>query len=145
MKVAMRILAKVSGVRTEQPDNPVPPSPPSDAPEAAAMFLLQSVDPKQRAVNLLKKDAVQFHSKALSAFAAQLEAKLGGPFDEINGMIEKMIFRLMAEQKKEDDHKAWCDLEVATSLKSEETKKQKLEKMIFRLMAEQKKEDDHKA
>merc|ERR1719359_230103 len=133
MKVAMRILAKVSGVRTEQPDNPVPPSPPSDAPEAAAMFLLQSVDPKQRAVNLLKKDAVQFHSKALSAFAAQLEAKLGGPFDEINGMIEKMIFRLMAEQKKEDDHKAWCDLEVATSLKSEEVKTAKVEELDVKI------------
>merc|ERR1719408_1129451 len=27
-------------------------------------------------------------------------------------MIQKMIFRLMAEQKDEDDHKNWCDLEL---------------------------------
>ena len=30
---------------------------------------------------------------------------------EVNNMIEKMIFRLMDEQKKEDEHKHWYDLQ----------------------------------
>jgi hypothetical protein len=34
-----------------------------------------------------------------------------GPFDQIKNMIQKMRFRLMAEQKDGDDHKTWCDSE----------------------------------
>merc|ERR1719240_1510419 len=30
-------------------------------------------------------------------------------------MIQKMIFQLQAEQKDEDDHKNWCDLELQTN------------------------------
>ena len=40
-------------------------------------------------------------------------------------MIEKMIFRLMAEQKDEDDHKNWCDKELeqtCVSIADEEDK-----------------------
>merc|ERR1719401_3125917 len=37
-----------------------------------------------------------------------------------------MIFRLMAEQKDEDDHKNWCDLELA---KTQEMKTDKIDKI----------------
>jgi uncharacterized protein YoxC len=79
-----------------------------------------------KAVNLIKQEAARSHSKALARFADQLAAKADGPFDEINGMIQQMIFRLMDEQKDEDAHKAWCDVEVSTSEKSNETKTEKL-------------------
>merc|ERR1719210_2214863 len=38
-----------------------------------------------------------------------------------------MIFRLMAEQKDEDDHKNWCDLEITKTKTSETNKKEKIE------------------
>jgi len=34
---------------------------------------------------------------------------------KVNNEIEKMIFRLMDEQKKEDEHKLWCDQELEKS------------------------------
>merc|ERR1719386_597180 len=40
-------------------------------------------------------------------------------------MIQKMIFRLMSEQKDEDDHKNWCDLETEKSTESRDDKKEK--------------------
>merc|ERR1711957_724655 len=58
---------------------------------------------------------------------------LTGPFDKVNNMIEKMIFRLMAEQKDEDDHKNWCDLELSkteTSISDKTDKKEDLDGKI---------------
>merc|ERR1719393_873467 len=48
-------------------------------------------------------------------------------------MIQKMIFRLMAEQKDEDDHKAWCDLEVGKTEDSKADKEEKLEKLALKI------------
>merc|ERR1719377_290090 len=36
-------------------------------------------------------------------------------------MIQKMIYRLMSEQKDEDEHKLWCDGEVSKSTESMKT------------------------
>merc|ERR1719387_2025498 len=47
-------------------------------------------------------------------------------------MIEKMIFRLMDEQKKEDEHKNWCDEEISKT----ETMKADKEDKIAELKAE---------
>jgi hypothetical protein len=44
-------------------------------------------------------------------------------------MVEKMIFRLMDEQKNEDDHKNWCDLELEKSKTSKDDKEDKLEEL----------------
>merc|ERR1712039_102813 len=44
--------------------------------------------------------------------AQEISAHLSGPFDTVDNMIQKMIFRLQQEQKDEDDHKNWCDLEL---------------------------------
>merc|ERR1719240_722593 len=38
-----------------------------------------------------------------------------------------MIFRLMSEQKDEDDHKNWCDLETEKSTESKDDKDEKIE------------------
>jgi len=64
---------------------------------------------------LLKTAALASHSQAMERLAQEVAMHLTGPFDEINNMIQKMIFRLMAEQKDEDDHKNWCDKELSES------------------------------
>jgi len=107
MDQAVKILGKSTGVRTEAPSNPIPPASP-------AMFLqvADSTDPKMKAVALIKEAAQSGHSRALQALAVEVAAHLNGPFDQVNNMIEKMIFRLMDEQKQEDEHKHWCDQEL---------------------------------
>merc|ERR1719498_1449763 len=112
MDQAMKILAKSSGVRTEAPGNPIPPASPIDF-----LQILSSDDPKMKAVALIKAAATENHSRALERLAQEVAAHLSGPvrqgpFDAVNNMIEKMIFRLMDEQKKEDEHKHWCDQEI---------------------------------
>jgi len=130
----IKILAKVSGVRTEPPTNPVPPAAPADAPspEPPATLLLQ-LQPEARAVNLLRTEAKKLHSKSLRRFVQELESKMSGPFSEVNDMIQKMIFRLMAEQKDEDDHKNWCDLELSKTTASKENKEQSLIEISLKL------------
>jgi hypothetical protein len=145
MEMAIKILAKVGGVRN--PDALLSMDPPKGAllsitakvqqdtsdydaemkPLQAGISFLQLEDPKTRAVNLLKKVAsarYATHSKGLMKLANELSS-FEGPFDKIKAMIQKMIFRLMAEQKDEDDHKNWCDGEME---KSEEAKDDKTEK-----------------
>jgi len=96
--------------------------------ETGVVSFLQVVDPKAKAVNLLREAAKAGHSKALQDLAEQLRT-YEGPFDKVNGMIQKMIFRLMSEQKDEDDHKNWCDLETEKNLESKEDKRGKIEGM----------------
>ena len=50
-------------------------------------------------------------------------------------MIQKMIFRLLSEQKDEDDHKNWCDMEMEKSTESKEDKDEKI-KMFKKKVAE---------
>jgi len=117
MDMAIKILAKVGGVRA-------PPS--SEFVQKGGVSFIQiegSSDPKARAVKILVAEAQKLHSKSLQKLAERIRkfhAKAGeGPFDEIIQMIQKMIFRLMAEQKDEDDHKNWCDMELEKSTVTE--------------------------
>ena len=41
-----------------------------------------------------------------------------GVFAQIKNMIEKMVFRLMKEQKDEDDHKNWFRKAAPTAVAS---------------------------
>jgi len=75
---------------------------------------------------LLKKAAGQTKSRALEQLAVEVAAHLNGPFDAVNNMIEKMIFRLMDEQKKEDEHKDWCDQEIHSTEFMEADKNDKI-------------------
>jgi len=125
MSAAIKILAKVGGVSTEAPSNPIPP--------ASPMFLqtssLSDSDPKMKAVNFLRQQSQVLHAKALDRLAQEISAHLSGPFDDVTAMIQKMIFRLMAEQKDEDDHKNWCDLEIEKTQKSLDTKQEKMDEL----------------
>jgi len=122
LEAAVKILGKATGVRTEAPGNPIPPASP-------AMFLQlrsASTDPKMKAVALLKAAAKDNHSKALERLAMEVSAHLNGPFDAVNNMVEKMIFRLMDEQKNEDEHKLWCDKEIKKTDTMKENKDDKI-------------------
>jgi hypothetical protein len=129
MAIAIKILSKVTGVRTEAPSNPVPPPSP-------AMFLqLQAVtmNPRQKAVNLLREKARTTHSKALARMAQELTAHMDDPFKEVNNMIEKMIFQLMNEQTDEDNHKHWCDQEMEKTNTSIEQKQTKVDELTAKI------------
>ena len=135
---AVGILEKVTGVRHEAPTNPaLPPAPEGSFVQLPSFIALSSgaVDPKQKAVNLLRTEAQKLHSKSFLRFAEQVAARVTGPFDDLDNMIQKMIFRLMAEQKDEDDHKNWCDLEVEKTETSKTDKEDKLEDLDSKLDA----------
>merc|ERR1712137_921495 len=122
---AIKILAKVGGVRTEAPSNPIPPASPLED----FLQLAKSSDPKMKAVMYLRQQSKMLHAKSLDRLAQQLAAHIGDPFADVTNMIEKMIFRLMAEQKDEDDHKNWCDKELEktkTSIQDKSDKKDEL-------------------
>merc|ERR1719390_361953 len=118
MGMAIKIIAKVGGVRAPKG---------GEEAELLATSFLQIDDPKAKAVKILVAEAQKLHSRALKRLAQEVSAHLNGPFDEINQMIQKMIFRLMAEQKDEDDHKNWCDLELEKSTESRDDKAEKKE------------------
>lgn len=125
----IKILSKESGVRTEKPNNPVLPSSPVSF---LQVLRSQQVDPNTQAVNLLRTTAKTYHSKALERLALEVSthlARTGDKKTEVLDMIQKMIFRLMAEQTDEDKHKAWCDLEIEKTDKSISDKKDKKEEI----------------
>jgi len=58
-----------------------------------------------------------------------------GPFDQVNNMIEKMIFHLMDEQKKEDEHKHWCDQELEKTNTAKENKEDAIDELKTKIDA----------
>jgi len=131
--MAKKILSKVTGVRN--PDTHEIPTKSLIVAAArterdtanfqAAVSFLQVRDPKAKAVNLLRKTATALHNKALERLAEEI-GSYDGPFDKIKAMIQKMIFHLMGEQKDEDEHKLWCDMEFEKSTESKEDKSDKV-------------------
>merc|ERR1719487_856303 len=137
MGMAVKILEKVTGVRNPdtheipkkalmEATSRVEQDTASYEAKMAGISFLQLEDPKTKAVNLLKKAATLAHSKALQKLAQEIST-YDGPFDKIKQMIQKMIFRLMSEQKDEDDHKNWCDMEMEKSTESKEDKDEKIQ------------------
>merc|ERR550514_157522 len=145
MGMAVKILGKVTGVRNPD-EHEIPKKALMEATahveqdtasyeaKMAGMSFLQLEDPKTKAVNLLKKAASVAHSKALQKLAQEIST-YDGPFDKIKQMIQKMIFRLMSEQKDEDDHKNWCDMEMEKSTESKDDKDEKIN-MLKKKVAE---------
>jgi len=129
MSAAIKILQKVGGVSTEAPENPVPP--------ASPMFVqtgsLSAADPKMKAVEFLRQQSKVLHAKALDKLAQEITAHLTGPFEDVTGMIQKMIFRLMAEQKDEDEHKWWCDEELNKTQASLDNKQDKMDELASKM------------
>merc|ERR1719265_940303 len=107
MEMAKKILSKVTKVRN--------PDEHEIAQKGASKFVqvsfiqtgafrgVKPVDKRSAAVQTLMKVANNtnaVHTKALAQLASQLMT-YDGPFDKLKSMIQKMIFRLMAEQKDE--------------------------------------------
>jgi len=102
----------------------------------AAPAFLQVEDPEARVVNLLRTTATAVHSKSLENLAREISAHKGAPFEVLNESIEKMILKVMAEQTSEDNHKAWCDLELAKTKESTDDKTDKLSDVNARISSE---------
>merc|ERR1719326_579392 len=140
MAMARKILSKVTGVRN--PDTHDIPTKSllesmarveQDTSNAeAGLSFLQKVDPKVKAVNLLRKTATALHNKALEKLAREIST-YDGPFDKIKAMMQKMIFHLMGEQKDEDEHKLWCDMETEKSTESKDDKTEKTNRLSLKL------------
>merc|ERR1719454_1948904 len=141
MAVAKKILSKVTGVRN--PDtHEIPTKALLEATahvsrdtvdlRTRAVSFLEVRDPRVKAVNLLREAARQAHSKSLQKLAQEISV-YDGPFDKIKAMIEKMIFRLMGEQKDEDEHKLWCDMETEKSTESKDDKADKVNLMTTKV------------
>merc|ERR1719379_1681098 len=134
MAMAKKILSKVTGVRN--PDEHEIPTKAllvasqkverdtADLSAFKGVSFLQIDDPKAKAVNLLRKAASEAHSQSLQKLAQEISS-YEGPFDKIKAMIQKMIFHLMGEQKDEDEHKLWCDMETEKSTESKDDKADK--------------------
>jgi len=133
INMAVKILAKVGGVRTEASDNAGPPPSP-----VAFLQTSEVSNPRMKAVELLRSTAKVTHAKALERLAQEISVHMNAPFDEINQMVQKMIFRLMSEQKDEDDHKNWCDQELEKTDTMKEHKEDKIEDLTTKI-------EEHKA
>merc|ERR1719316_662088 len=126
MEMAVKILSKVTGVRN--PDTHEIPAKALTQVSNTVSLLQISADPpgaKAKAVALLREAGKSAHDGALQKLAAQIMA-YDGPFDKIKAIIQKMIFRLQAEQKDEDDHKNWCDLELQKNQDITDDKSEKI-------------------
>mmetsp|Transcript_119364 Transcript_119364/g.207213 ORF Transcript_119364/g.207213 Transcript_119364/m.207213 type:complete len:735 (+) Transcript_119364:22-2226(+) len=139
LEAAVKILSKVTGVRTEPPTNPA---------LAAGSFVQRVIKPRDaeaKAVKLLLAAAKSTRSHTLERLAMAISAKSDGihynkpgAFDEIINMIQKMIYKLQADQTDEDNHKLWCDQELektATSIADKDMKVKELGAKITDLKA----------
>jgi len=140
MKQAIKILKKVTGVRTEAPSF-----------EQSGLLFLQTslgikgTDPAAKALNALLERTQGRNFKALRSVVENLKEaegvsvlERGAIFKKIIGMVQELIFQLMAAQKDEDEHKLWCDKELSktnTSIKHKDEKLEELDAIIKDLKA----------
>eukprot|EP00397_Hematodinium_sp_SG-2012_P020435 GEMP01021055.1.p1 GENE.GEMP01021055.1~~GEMP01021055.1.p1 ORF type:complete len:642 (+),score=205.47 GEMP01021055.1:188-2113(+) len=117
MTQAVEVLETVAGVRADH------------VKLGNVTSFLQIEAPKDKAMALLRSVAAEMHSAQLQKLIMQLSVTKAGHFDQINNMIQKMIDRLAVEQRKEDDHKAWCDNELNVTNAAKDDKSAKLEKI----------------
>lgn len=101
--------------------------------QGSLSFLQTSEDPRQRAVQLLRKAAVTTHSRVLERLAQELSIAQGAAFDQVINMVQKMIYRLEDEQRDEDKHKMWCDQEIMKTNTSKSDKEDKIEELRLRI------------
>jgi len=90
--------------------------------KSKAFVQLRSVsnNPNQLRVAAYLKDAGdRIHSKVLAALSVRVAYD---PFKSVKKMIKDMVVKLMEEAAEEQEHKGWCDNELATN---EQTRKEK--------------------
>lgn len=132
MDWALNVLRSIGNVRGEH-EEMAPPASKEAAPpkgemlEPAFFVQLGSLSPKEKIVALLRQAGSQLHSSDLQKLAAKIGAT-EGPFNQISIMIQRLVDRLVAEQLKEDNHKAWCDTELEKTKAGQKNSESKLEK-----------------
>lgn len=128
MDIAVDILKSIAGVRGEHEKLDFENAAPATvflqlAGLSGAPFPREGVE---KVVNLLRTAGGKLHSAQLEELAMKIGASKGGPFNQINNLIQKLIDRLVTEQQKEDNHKAWCDNEWEVTSAGKENKDTKL-------------------
>jgi hypothetical protein len=63
----------------------------------------------------------------------QISTVVPKQFQSVINSIQKMIFRLKAEQTDEDNHKAWCDQELSKTKTSLDTKNDKVKELAAKI------------
>jgi len=114
MGFAEDVLKQVSGVRADH----------------TPLFLQEGSNPNQQIAMLLHNVGLKYKSSKLEELSMRISSvhsKGKGPFNQINNMITKLIDQLVLEQRKEDDHKDWCDRELEVTRATDKDKKEKLE------------------
>eukprot|EP00933_Yihiella_yeosuensis_P051897 TRINITY_DN4987_c0_g2_i1.p1 TRINITY_DN4987_c0_g2~~TRINITY_DN4987_c0_g2_i1.p1 ORF type:complete len:700 (+),score=243.32 TRINITY_DN4987_c0_g2_i1:87-2186(+) len=105
---AIKILQKVSGVRSEVPSF-------IQTNTVKNRHLVNGNDRKAEALLALRSVATQFNSRDIRQLSDQVEAHLADPkvSKSIDITIEKQIWALKDEQLAEDKKKQWCDAEIS--------------------------------
>merc|ERR1719333_1892616 len=71
----------------------------------------ETSDKRSRVISILSK--LEDHSYFFTQIKS--EARAGGPFDKVKGLIESMIMRLEKQAAEEAEAKAFCDTETSES------------------------------
>mmetsp|Transcript_15024 Transcript_15024/g.33040 ORF Transcript_15024/g.33040 Transcript_15024/m.33040 type:complete len:657 (+) Transcript_15024:68-2038(+) len=125
METAIKILKKTANVRASAGTA----GEPEDFVQVFAHVSPKAQTKLQKAAALLKSTQLKYSAKDLEAVVEAVEGlqpykgqhskEAKGPFHKVVAQIKKMIFRLQDEQRKETEHKTWCDNEV-TQTKAKE-------------------------
>lgn len=120
MGFALDVLTSISGVRAGH----------TALTKDVPIFLQENMSPKEKIALLLHNAGKRLHNSQLQEIAMRVEATTGkrrDVFKQINNMISKLIDQLVEEQRKEDDHKDWCDRELKKTEAADADKTSKLE------------------
>ncbi|CAJ1399812.1 unnamed protein product, partial [Effrenium voratum] len=125
MAYGMQILQKAAGVRTAAPASFFQMR--SDWDQAGA-----SHDKARRAVELLEQEVQRSGLGDLKRLLMQVKSQLEGDGDvskEVDLVLEKQIWKLKEEQKKEDEKWHWCELETDKNTYEKTTKADDMQKL----------------
>jgi len=130
MDIAVDILKSIAGVRGEHEkldfEKDAGPVPATVFLQLAGLTGTLPREGVEKVVNLLRTAGGKLHSAQLEELAMKIGASKG-PFNQINNLIQRLIDRLVTEQQKEDNHKAWCDNEWDVTTAGKDDKDTKLQ------------------
>jgi len=151
MNFAMDILKSIGHVRADHEE--LESSGPSSGKESlgegpigpeALQFLQEStMSPKDTIAALLRQTGLTLHNTKLQHLAMEIST-MKGPFTQIGIMIQRMLDRLVDEQRQEDDHKDWCDREMKKTESGKEDKTIKLERVEVDIETAESKQEENK-
>jgi len=131
IKVAKTVLEKVAGIKVKEASvlqrTSYAINSKTGSRSPSFLQVRGMLDPATRVIKLLRTQERRTHSTDLETLVLAVKARSDGPFDKIIQMIQKMISRLLKEQIEENNHKDWCDQEIAKTSDKKDTKKSKVD------------------